>query len=266
MTVKKIESLLKAEDIDFKDCLFIKKTSDNIHKWIRYHAFNYGDADCVIKKNELFRQLNWPDKYIDCIFSFKSYFYGFLRGYLKFFYDEMLSPGYILDHYVDLFSRQTMLKILINECKISDKEANNFWERLNDFAKLTHTIGNYMPCPDSEYNRIKGFGKGYQHFQDRIDLLYLEINSKTENVIEEEKKKFYNEWFSINKKLLYIEEMIKNLEFLCPMRKQGRFFVCYMETGEDIRNYSDYMSKVNKLIRKRGDCIIDNYKKKKTYI
>ena len=81
----KISELSSDVQVDFKDCLFHESIIKgerkylNLKKWIRYSAVDYGDADRVLKTAEnrkvLSDKLGWDNcKYIDCIFSFKTFF------------------------------------------------------------------------------------------------------------------------------------------------------------------------------------------------
>jgi len=72
----------KPNECDFKDWLFRDDDAENLKKWVRYNAVDYGDADKVIKDSSIYGNLGWSSEYIDCIYSFKTYFFGFLRVYL----------------------------------------------------------------------------------------------------------------------------------------------------------------------------------------
>lgn len=233
---------------DFKDWLFEDDGSEALKKWIRYCAVDYGDADQIIKKSGWFKKLNWSDDYIDCIFSFKSYFNGFLKSYLEQFeIKETLSWGYILDHYDVFFDSKERIKILKEKYNFSDVMAHEFWEQLNKFARLTHTIGNYMPCPDKDYNGYKGFNKGYLIFQDRIDLLYKEICENKNDYAKE--KTIYKKWLEENAKKYLIEEMLKPIDYHCSIKNRR----CYIENENEIKKYLEYLKIVNSLIENRKE-------------
>ena len=68
-----------------------------------------------------------------------------------------------MDSFDDFFC-DTKLNEFQNKYKLSKKELCEFFFQLNEFAMRTHTIGNYMPCPDNTYNGKKGGGDGYVYF------------------------------------------------------------------------------------------------------
>ena len=223
-------------------------------------AVDYGEADQVLKSGEILYELNWNisnNKWLDCIYSFKTYFNAFLRYYLN---GKMERYGYILDHYDVIFS-QTRKESFAKENDIDTQLLNDLFKELNKFALNTHTIGNYMPCPDKDYNSIKGF-YGYKYFQDRLDLLYIELltpkhldYSKLNN-----KRKKYKKWLDGNKKLLHIEDFIKNdgLSFICKAKKQS----CIMNDKEDLKNFFKYLQVINSLIIDRGLFLQDELRNK----
>lgn len=53
------------------------------------------------------------------------------------------------------------------------------------------------------------------------------------------------------KDCLFVEEPSDNI------KKWIRYMVCYMKGAEDIKNYTEYMKKVNSLIEDRGNLITD---------
>ena len=76
---------------DFKDCLFDNVTTStkyiNLRKWVQYWAIKYGDADQVLKTdaNKIsLAKIGWEQTtWIDCIYSFKTYFAAFLSNLRK---------------------------------------------------------------------------------------------------------------------------------------------------------------------------------------
>jgi hypothetical protein len=250
----------KPNECDFKDWLFRDDDAENLKKWVRYNAVDYGDADKVIKDSSIYGNLGWSSEYIDCIYSFKTYFFGFLRVYLTKLIGEFPSGGYILDNYDSLFEVSERVDRVRDIFKIEEKTSIEFWEELNRFAKNTHTLGNYMPCPDRDYNRIKGYDKGYEYFQDRIDLLYDELkNARHSDHIDQDHRKKYKDWIDSHKEEMLLTSLIEYNEYVCPTIERGRYNVCWIEKPEDLIAYLEYMKNVNALIEERGKEIVLKY-------
>ncbi len=254
--------------MDFKDCLFQEKllTGDlkykNLKKWIRYVAVDYGDADQVLKistnKCLLCDKLGWDDcRYIDCIFSVKTFFNAFLRMYFK---GTMPCYGELMDNFDEFFS-DSKLEDFQREHGISKRELDEFFAQIDMFAMQTHTIGNYMPCPDNTYNGIKGSGNGYVCFQDRIELLYNSIDlGRHEEYIGKERIEKWKLWFDCNTKRYYLDEIVKCrgelIKFICPAMKKGCFTIFAMNNKNNIVDYTQYLAVVNLLIRNRTERMI----------
>lgn len=220
-------NLLLLDDIannDFKNWLFPESVFneslpiDNLKKWIRYMAVNYDDADIVLKikdtNGSIIERLGWyntsintRNRYIDCIFSFKSSFNSFLRMYLN---TPLPTYGELLDNYNNYFSDDTKNKFA-DKYKIEQKEIDSLFVQLNHFSKNTHTIGNYMPCPSGSYNAAKGFGKGHTYFKDRLELLYKELTeNKFPNHMDSVTRNAWKIWLDMNKEKLYLNEILEN--------------------------------------------------------
>lgn len=243
--------------LDFKDWLFSDDVfgknvqADHLRKWVRYAAVDYGDADIVIKSGKVFEELGWnklkwnelewSKTWIDCIYSFKTYFSIFLKFYLDV---KMFKYGYILDHYDEIFA-QTKKESVAKEKNIDVQLLNDLFEELNRFARNTHTIGNYMPCPDGEYNSIKGY-RGNKYTRDRLDLLYAELcnlkNSKYERL--KEKGETYKKCLEDKKEVLYLDKLLET--DLLEYRLHN------MKNEEDLEYFLKYLKGINPLIEERG--------------
>lgn len=265
----KLIELSTNNSFDFKNCLFEDSCISgdlkykNIKKWIRYAAVKYGDADKILKTKDnsalLHNKLKWEHcKYIDCIFSFKTFFNAFLRYY---FNQNLPSYGELMDNFDSFFSN-----IKIHEfrkrCDLSKTQMDNYFEELNSFAKLTHTLGNYMPCPDNKYNRIKGGSDGDVYFQDRIELLYEAIIKPNNNgYLDADLSYCWKEWFENQMEKLFLNEILdcctKLKEFECPSKKKGEYSILVMECGKNIIDYTEYLKNVNKLIINRTNMMIN---------
>lgn len=244
----KISELSSDVQVDFKDCLFHESIIKgerkylNLKKWIRYSAVDYGDADRVLKTAEnrkvLSDKLGWDNcKYIDCIFSFKTFFNAFLRLY---FQGAIPYYGELMDSFDDFFC-DTKLNEFQNKYKLSKKELCEFFFQLNEFAMRTHTIGNYMPCPDNTYNGKKGGGDGYVYFQDRIELIIDAIeNKKYVDYLGRKTIDRWRVWFDSKKKEYILDEIVQKkdelMKFVCPFVKKGRFTIFVMQDKENIES------------------------------
>lgn len=262
-----ISDISKDNSIDFKECLFSESDSSekaefiNIKRWIRYAAVEYGDADQILKtkKNSslLQEKLKWENcRYIDCIFSFKTFFNAFLRLYFE---NHMPYYGELMDDFDSLFCKDK-LREFQEKIGLTEGQFSAFWEQLNIFSKQTHTLGNYMPCPDSSYNGKKGNNEG--PFQDRIELLYdTVVNNKEIEYIGNKTIKEWKSWFEKNQENLYLSEILNKskelMEFTCPSEKRGRYTVFVMQGKEDIIAYTKYLTIVNELISNRTGMMID---------
>ncbi len=262
--------------LDFKDWLFSESVFgedvpvDNLRKWIRYMAVDYGEAHNVLKIKDkeygnIFERLGWCNTSgskmkIDCIYSVKTYINVFFRYY---FDGKLPSYGYIMDYYDTLFSNE-QLRAFANKNGIKESIINELFIELNKLAKNTHTIGNYMPYPPNvnknNYNRIKGYEKGYVYFQDRIELLFKALSDNLyPDYIDEKCREAWKEWFNNNKEILFINNMLENKELLsysCRTKtnKNGKVMLL-MDNESDINNYLRYIKKVNELIQERGSSI-----------
>lgn len=264
-----LSKLLTEESIDFKDCLFREQnlTGDlkykNLKKWIRYTAVKYGDAHQILKtsanKKLLCERLKWKNcRSIDCIFSFKTFFNAFLRLYFK---GSMPSYGELMDNFDEFFC-DSKLEEFQEEHGLSKEELDDFFVQINMFAMQTHTIGNYMPCPDGLYNGIKGFGHGYEYFQDRIELLLDSLDfGKHEDYIGKETSERWKHWFECNTNKYCLSEIMKCrselLKFKCPSKKKGKFTIFVMNNRNNIIDYTHYLEVVNSIIHNRTEKMIE---------
>lgn len=257
--MEKIFSIKEMEDnekefFDLKDALFElnenKKKYINLRKWVRYEAVDYGDADRILKEEgqEVLEKIGWKDtKYLDCIYSMKTHFMAFLRFYLN---GRIPYWGELMDDFDEYFSDQRINSF----CASNDIEKEDMEQMLYEmdvFAKNTHTLGNYMPCPDETYNKKKGYGGGYTYFEDRIELLYRELTENKYEYIDEATREKWNDWFERNSEKLFLNDMLGNsklLSYKCPL-KNRRYM---MSKSDDIVEYRKYLHEVNAILLKRN--------------
>ena len=166
----------------------------------------------------------------------------------------MFKYGYILDHYDEIFA-QTKKESVAKEKNIDVQLLNDLFEELNRFARNTHTIGNYMPCPDGQYNSIKGY-YGNKYIQDRLDLLYAELcNLETSNYKRlKEKGETYKKCLEDYKKVLYLDKLLET--------DLSEYRLRNMKNEEDLEYFLKYLKGINPLIEERGLKIEEELKKK----
>ncbi len=250
--------LLEELGMDFKDLIDYKNGNKicsnmtNIKKWMIYDSHKK-DADVVLKRkenSEVLSCLKWDTKHIDLMFPIR-YIIRFLPH----------KPGDKEDKNTisDIIDFDEIEKILKDDEIIFDEWKKSFECELDKFCRNVHTIGNYMPCPDKDYNKIKG-GIGQWHYNDRIDLLFRDIqcreceNGKGDKIISKAQSKKWEKWFKDNKNELMIEEILDDnmLDRLGKLKviKQKHF------TKESLKELPDFLCTVNKLIENRSKRIL----------
>lgn len=267
---KNICAIIEKNDIskeDFKD--WIIKTPvysdsgdlNDMKKWVKYSACIYPDADCVLKINDeygfILQKLGWYDNtineknmYIDCIFSMATFFNAFLRFYAP----EYNYKGQLMDSFDEIFSDNERDRFC-RKNNIKESDLSKLFVQLNRFSRNTHTIGNYMPCPDNKYNSFKGY-RGYHLFKDRIELLYLELkNPMHRDYIEEDRRKQWIDWFYEKESVIYLNSIVENKNLLAFTFNKKIMGV------NDIVTYSDYLKEVNNIIENRGNMLMKSLKK-----
>lgn len=239
------EGLYDIFGVDLKDKLTYRglvndiKDYSNLQKWMIYNSYKNIDADIIVKENR--QLLGWEKyQYFDCIFSFGTYF-GLI---CRLFQQEKLSAAEVRrmepnEKYgiLDLLGEKAV-KQAIN--KIDPDPSKNWLKRFesafSEFAYKTNTIGNYMPCPDNEYNKIKGWPMPV--YNDRLELMYGDGK--------------YKQWIDENKKSLFITKIFysENLRKLTCQKNVRRF------NSEDILKLVEWMEEVNKLIGDRTEGLL----------
>lgn len=249
----KIVNENNVNELDFKDWIMLSDDcEDGLKKWVKFKASDYPDPDCVLKQDApkcAVVGLNWYSKteaadkyYIDCIFSFATFFKAFLRYYAG---EYMPYLGRIYENYDKLFGDKYKNKFCEDQ-KINRGVLDTLLEQLNIFARNTHTLGNYMPCPDGKYNTIKG---NYYKYKDRLEILYKDIEepSKSEHK--------WSSWFDNKKEELGLTNILENEnlhEFVFNGRKMRK---------EDIIPYTEYIKTINAIIENRGIMLVGKLKK-----
>ncbi len=255
---------------DFKDCLeypdicqkkFKKYT--NLKKWILYDHLRPDDADRYIRDNNIFSLFGWEnDKWIDAMFPLRLILTGLIRsfsdsekGYVT------IKPKTIVYNITKIKQEDIKVYDLLDYRKVLecveqnplDRDAREwcdlFQTQLDKYAKNVHTIGNYMPCPDGDYNKIKGLS-GRWTYNDRLDVLYKDVFDSGENAE-------WKSWFEENQKELFLTEIFQcinnNKLPNLPVQKHLYF------PREQICNLIKWLEIVNSLIEDRSNKIIKNF-------
>ena len=243
------EDLVEFFNVDFKDKLSYRglgediKEYSNLQKWIIYKSYKNKDADIIIKNNKQLRDaLGWGQyKYFDCIFSLGTYFGLICRQFSNENHNASDVRNMKPDKGFDIYNVLDK-KAIIDACpKLSEKQLDGLASALSGFARSTHTIGNYMPCPDSKYNKEKGFPM--TRYNDRIELLY---DSSSE----------YKEWIDENEKILHLESILNNKKLKeLPCQKNVRKL-----NIDSITSLIEWMEEVNVLIQKRTTILFEEYR------
>ena len=243
---------------DFKDILLDgliledirNENYPNLKKWLRYQLFQRKDANKILKKSDVILKLEWykedvdiNKRYLDCIFSMKTY----LNMFLKLYNLQATNYAWLLIYFDDVFSNENINKFC-NENNVKIKDFNVLFNELEKFAKNTHTLGNYMPVADNKYNQIKGSKWVYN---DRIEWFLKDIfNDVNSN---------YYKWFDNNIEKLDLDGLFDDVDkriisselLNFEIHKTNKF------TVNDIIKYYQYLRVVNKWIEKRTNILIN---------
>lgn len=261
--VEEIEEMYRILSLDFKDELGYKvkieglKEMSAVQKWLIYDKYTKVDADKVIKGNKLLKVLGWDAKWLDAIFPVRQ----IIRTLLKTIGQE-IDVDNILDGKKEIYDiiNDRALTQKLHDAGIGDHVGswrNVFSEQLKKLCKNVHTVGNYMPCPDGNYNKMKGFWKW--KYNDRIDMLYSDILEpwcKKENgdyFIPQEQRKEWKSWFDENKEKLLLTEILDKK----TRSELGKFGLIKHTTfsGDELKELPEYLEKVNQLIEHRTERI-----------
>lgn len=262
--IKEAEEMYRIISIDFKDELGYEveiegfKEMSAIQKWLIYDEYTKKDADVVIKGNMLLAEvLGWDVKWLDGIFPVRQIIKTLLKTIGQKL-DVNKIPGGKKEIY-DIINGKALTE------KLHDAGIGNhvrswhkiFSEQMERLCKNVHTIGNYMPCPDGDYNRVKGLWKW--KYNDRIDLLYSDILEpwcKKENgdyFMPQEQRKKWKAWFDKNKDKLLLTEILDE-----KTRAELRKFGCIKHatfSSDELKELPEYLKKVNQLIEHRTERI-----------
>lgn len=247
-------------ECDFKDKLCYSKSIElhnmsNLEKWLVYDLYAKTDADIVLRHDkELLEKLNWNNNWIDAIFPIRQILYTLFKticisiGEKERYQDKK--------NWIELLNENNLEVMLKNKgIRETQKWITVFCVQIERYARNVNTIGNYMPCPDGEYNKTKGW-LGKWHYNDRIDLLYTdilnpEINGKGKNLISNEKRENWRQWFKDKETDVCLKIIFEQCDEL------GKF-ACLKKTTfnkERLEELPNYLLLVNSLIESRRELL-----------
>lgn len=218
---------------------------------------------------DILSELDWyEDKtninyiYLDCIFSLKTHLNMFMRLYEP----RGTNHLWLLENINYVFSDSQIEKFCENNVKDSNKIEDNkkiikkCIEGIELLAKYTHTIGNYMPCPDKKYNEKKGYGMGYRYFNDRIEFVLEELSCRKHvDLINDDTAELWKRWFDVNKVKLLLNGLLNNQEEnSLNFRKKLIKFPLHNKkfSIEELQQFAEYLDIVNEWINNRGKILI----------
>lgn len=243
---------------------------NNLKNWLKYRIIGSlrkcyfsktYDCDVCYKKIVSKYDNSRNYKYVDNIFSVATLFFEFIRNFVYNHRNEITSETNVNGNkrkileffYKKEFGIKTYRRnsyeyrdawIYMNIDKlyeVASKEEGEkkVFEAFDQLCKYTHTFGNYMPCPDSKYNGIKGSSK----YKDNIFLL--------RNCISK-----YDKWFEDNEKQYYLEELLKDKD----NDKHNHRILSDNYTNGDL---SEYLEMRSEIIKNRSVDIFDSKIKKR---
>ena len=135
------------------------------------------------------------------------------KQYYKFSGDKksvLLGKSYFTKKW---FSRKYLVKKEGTHLKMIVRKLQLEFPKINELARLCHSIINFTPCPDSLFNSAKGMCSEVKDFLplmiDKIEWCIeknLDLEYGNQNSICIEKLKEYKDWLIRNKETLFLEE------------------------------------------------------------
>lgn len=115
---------------------------------------------------------------------------------------------------------------------LEDFKSTNNGKLLEELARLTHCVADFMPCPESPFNTAKGHSIAHDYLPLFVDLIQSCINIRKELEYTIHKKKDGEEIVEIHKVEVNVlkgwkELLIKNVDNYCL----GRYYIV-MENGD----------------------------------
>ena len=107
------------------------------------------------------------------------------------------------------------------ECQTHANTVLGKYKKLDEFAAKCHCIANFMPCPDADYNNVKGLCKAADYFPLMIDLIQECIDECKPLTYKDDEKikqiKFetiqkWHQWFIDNRKNYCLNDYYEIIE------------------------------------------------------
>ena len=244
-------------ECDFKDKLRYTEpieiqSMSNLEKWLAYDLYAKTDADVVLRKDKaILEKLNWNNKWIDAIFPMRQVLYTLIKT-ICVSIDKKKLYG-MREEWKSVLEENLLTTLKNKEISNPERWMKEFWVQIENYAKNVNTIGNYMPCPDEEYNKINGW-IGKWHYNDRIELLYIDLlnpiktNTKGKRLISDKKCEEWTRWFKENETNACLDIILRKCDELNE-------FGCLKKTVFDkgqLERFPNYLSIANNLIESRS--------------
>lgn len=131
----------------------------------------------------------------------------------------------------DYVSEKKLLNKGNGDFKFKEYDKINNLPCIQELARLTHSFGNFMPCPLKPYNTVKGTCNDVKDF---FDLMIIKIQ-------EENDINSWGKWFADNSEKLLIDykdyQLLLSIDDIIKMDKNS---------------FIEFISKINNRIRIRG--------------
>lgn len=252
------EYIMNVVEFDLKDSACVGNFKDSIDMFFEWKNTAKVDCEKDIANLEMYKELDWIEKNSDES-SFKQMSFDVINSFVNIYAFALLK------FYPNDFSYKKS-NILVkgknvqyaNSIKFLTEKFETFVEVIDlkcilDLAKLTHSFGNFMPCPSAPYNNAKGTCNDVKDF---LDLMLIRIKNK--NVMKYKVKgkgkgiyepkeisvrdmKEWEKWFDDNKEKISIDDndyqLISSIDDLDKM---------------NINSFIDLVLQINNRIRIRG--------------
>jgi len=235
-------------------------STENIRNWLRYRIINLllgsniFDCESSSEAKEVYRLLGWnQETAFDNINSFQTIWTTVIGKFCS----SMMNQYYKNEkNEYELFAQSLLMKansLLFNKSTLATKlwqlhHVEDFQiptDILNELSRLahnTHTIGNFMPCPEHYYNHIKGNFEN--DCDDRIDLILTRIKNFSSSIV-------YRNYYNHTKKYLTKEELEKILNWFNKDKIDTYLLGDYLKwNGKLIINSPNSLNRITKTTEK----------------
>ncbi|WP_143317739.1 hypothetical protein [Clostridium sp. HBUAS56017] len=229
------EDVLRLAQFDFKKFELNSEHNDNIKLIFDWKNLKGIHIENSIRANNIYRALNWDnEEYHDIITSF---LYVYLLSLTKFYPEKFRISDSNVIMVQGMLGQRAYSNKYLSEHYMEFKEANKN-VHIQRFASLTHSFGNFMPCPNSLFNSIKGTTKSISDF---LDILINKVNNLSfiNKRVNKDMMIEWKKWFDAENYFIYKDDYnkINDLDELIKMSKE---------------DYLKIIEKLNNRIIKRG--------------